>query len=154
MDDRCPRCQTRTPAPARFCARCGLALSGGPFGPPAAGRVRHPSPLAIPDDLEPVDGAVQLYFATESAWGGRRLLGTENIGLRLLNAGYAMRDVRLRVRGVDAAGREVLAIELAAPEWPRGPLTLEVPSYEIREAPAQLKVTLVSAEFAPVDESD
>lgn len=141
-------------AQARFCARCGLSLVGGASGPPLAGRVRHPNPLAIPDEYELVEDAVQLYFATESVWGGRRLLGTENIGLRLLNVGYSLRNVHVRVRGVDEAGREVLSVELCAPELPRGTLLLEVPSYEIKEAPAKLRVAMVSAEFAPVDELD
>ena len=70
----------------------------------------------------------------------------------LLNTGYPLCDVTLRVVGEGEAGRELFAIERAAEDLPRGePVTIEVPSYEITAEPRRLVVSLVAATFSPVD---
>jgi hypothetical protein len=116
------------------------------------GQIRHPEPLPAPEGFEPIRKAADLYHYSESAWGGRRLLGTENIGFRVFNAGYPLRDVTLSIRGEDDGGSQIFAVEHTVEELPRGEqVTLEVASYEIPAEPKRLTVTLVSAEFYPVD---
>ncbi len=151
MNEHCPRCDAETTPEAKFCARCGLSLTGL-HGKAVAGQTRHPSPLAVPDEYELIGGAVDLYFRTESAWGGKRLSGRESIGVVLLNTGYPLCGVTIKVRGEDQAGKELFAIERTADDLPRGePVTVEVPSYEITAEPARLVVLLVSAAFSPID---
>ena len=151
MNEHCPRCDATNTTEAKFCAHCGLSLTGL-HGKPVAGQTRHPDPLAVPDEYELILGAVDLYFRTESAWGGKRLSGTENIGVVVLNTGYPLCDVALKVRGEDEAGKELFAVERTADDLPRGePVTIEVPSYEITAEPSRLVVSLVSAAFSPID---
>lgn len=93
---------------------------------------------------------MHLYYRFESAWGGQRLLDTEGIGLVLLNGGYALRDVVVNVQGQSTDGAMLFEGEYSVPELPRGKETLaEVPSYDVPDRVAALKVSLVSASFAP-----
>lgn len=151
MNDHCPRCDAGTSPEGKFCAQCGLSLIGIE-GEPVAGQTRHPNPLAVPDEYQLIDDAVDLYFRFESAWGGKRLSGTENIGVVLLNTGYPLREVTLRVRGHDEAGQELFSVEQTADELPRGePAQIEIASYEIPADLRRLDVTLVSAAFSPAE---
>lgn len=149
MPCTCPRCDRRNPDEALYCASCGLPQRAWDGGPPVAGRVRHPEPRAAPDGFQRVGDALDLYYRVGSAWGGRRLLDTENIGIAVFNAGFALENAVLAVRGENAAGRAVFDVELTAAALPRGAETLvEVPSYEISEPPVQVRAALVAADFA------
>ena len=152
MDKRCPRCRQSNPDVARFCGRCGLSLEPGVDGKREAGWVRHPDPLVIPEGCERIANAADLYYRTESAWGGRRLSGTENIGVILYNVGYPLCEAVLLVRGSDSEGNELFAVEQVADELPRGErVTVEIASYEIPSPPERLSVALVSAEFVQIE---
>ena len=152
MDERCPRCRQTNLNVARFCGQCGLSLEPGVEGKREAGRVRHPDPLVIPDGCERIINAADVYYRTESAWGGRRLSGTENIGVILYNVGYPLREVVLMVRGYDGEGSELFAVEQVVDELPRGDrVTVEIASYEIPSPPERLSVALVSAEFVQIE---
>ncbi|GAG15174.1 unnamed protein product [marine sediment metagenome] len=128
-----------------------MSLAPGIRGTPVAGQVRHPEPLSVPADFEPIGDAADLYFRSESAWGGQRLLSTESIGVVVLNTGYSLREATFRVRGEDADGKQLFSVEQATEELPRGEeIKLEIASYEIPSGPERLSVALVSAEFSPV----
>lgn len=96
-----------------------------------------------------VERAADLYFRTESAFGGRTLIGTETLGIVLFNGGFDLRNTVVRIAGQSACGTEVLDVEKCVEALPRGLETrIEVPSYEIHEPIANVRVTLVSAEYA------
>ena len=145
----CPRCGTDNPEVASFCRHCGLALIRGPEGLLGAGRLRHPEPLAVPDGYEPVEGAPDLYFRWQAAWGGEVLLGTETLALTGFNAGYPLAAVVLRVRGEDKGGKAMFTVEKEIGSWPcGGEVTVEIASWEMPAAAPKLVVALASAEFA------
>lgn len=144
----CPRCRSENRDDARFCALCGLSLLAERDGPLEAGRVRHPAPAPIPPGLNPVSDAVLLYFGWAPSLGG--LTETESLTLRLFNAGYALQNVRLDVRGEGPDGRVVLARGYDVEHLPRaGEVSVGVPSYDIGGPLRVLRVALSSAEFAP-----
>lgn len=146
----CPRCQTSSPDVARYCRHCGLRLHRGATGILGAGHAAHPEPDTIPDEFRPVTGAADLHYTWESASGGRPLLGTETLQVILLNVGYDLVEVTLRVCGRDPSGQVVADITQEVPELPRARrVPVEVPSYELNAPLAALEVTLVSATFAP-----
>jgi hypothetical protein len=149
MELVCPRCQSANRAAAKFCARCGLSLETGVDGTRRAGRLRDARPLPAPPGLVPVEGAANLYFRWESAFGGEPVLGTEGVQVLLFNAGYSLRNVLLDVRGDGRDGAEVFAVEQPVAELPRGGrAAFEVGSYLIPAALRVVRVALVSAEFA------
>jgi len=93
-------------------------------------------------------GGPDLYFQWEAASGGQALLGTETLAIRLFNAGYGLKKAVLEIDGLDASGREIFSIRQTAEELPRGrEHRMEVPSYEVPSDPADLAVTLLSADL-------
>ncbi len=148
----CPRCGKAVKTEARFCAMCGLSLAPGHNNTHAPGTIPHPNASPTPEDHAPVTEAANLFYRTESAWGGKRLLGTENIGVVLINTGYPLRNVIFRVQGFDDKGNELFSVnhEVKHLEQDR-PATVEVASYDIPSAPADIRVSLMSAEFASID---
>lgn len=153
MNTSCPRCQTSIRGEARFCAKCGLPLTTEDGVISRAGYIRHRYPIPPSPGYEAFESGIDLYYRFESAWGGQRLLDTEGIGLVLLNGGYGLQDVVVRVEGRNASGRTLFDGEYAVPELPRGKeTTVEVPSYDVPEPVGALFVSLVSASFAPATE--
>ena len=145
MDPRCPHCGAENLSVARFCARCGHAIAAGPN---TVGRAAHPSPEAVADGYRKCDRSADLYFRTESAWGGSRLLATENLGLVLLNAGYPLKEAVLRIEGLNGSGQALYEVEHTVEQLPRGKeTTVEIPSYEMTEPANDIRVSLVSAEY-------
>ena len=143
---QCPRCGKGNVAIADFCADCGYPISNSKA---TVGRVPHPSPLAVPDGFRAVAASADLYFGLGSAWGGKRLLTTENLGLTLLNVGYPLRDVAFEIIGLDAAGARLFAVPRRLPAIGRGErIELEIASYEIPDPPDALDVRLVASEYA------
>ncbi len=141
----CPECSAANPPIAQFCARCGRALVGARS---TVGRVAHPAPATPPSGYRPCDEAADLYYRVGSAWGGARLLGTENVGITIFNAGYGLCHVELLVRGLDAAGNTMFQVRQKLAELPRRAETeFEVPSYEMSDAPHDLRVVFVTAEY-------
>jgi len=125
-----------------------LALGAGIDGSNDAGRIRHPQPLAVPQGFTAVGRAADLYFRSESAWGGERLLSTESIGVVLFNAGYPLQEVVLEGRGADQNDKKLFTIEQTVLELPRGEqIKIEVASYELPAPVRALFVALVSAAF-------
>lgn len=152
MHGPCPRCGSANTPAARYCARCGLSLTTAIGGTPEAGRIRHPNALPAPAGYEPFADAADLYWHWESAWGGKRLLGTESIGVLLFNAGYPLSNVTVQITGESQTGRRLFEVQQTAEELPRGePVMVEVASYDIPSPPERLRVSLVSAEFGAVD---
>lgn len=148
----CPRCGRSTKTDANFCAMCGLSLAPGINNTHAPGTIPHPTPSAPPENHAPVTDAADIYYRTESAWGGQRLLGTENIGVILHNTGYPLRNVIFRVQGFDDTNNEIFNVKQELKTLRQNePTTLEVASYDIPSAPTDIRVSLVSADFAPVD---
>ena len=149
MELACPRCHTSNHGVARFCGHCGMLLESMDGGPLVAGRMRHPEPLSAPDGFLPCGLAANLFFHTESAWGGKRLLGTEGLTVTLFNGGYALEDVVLEVRGEDQSGQDRFVLHHRAGALPRGQrVASEVPSYELAEPVRAIRVSLASAEYA------
>lgn len=146
----CPRCRAANRGVARFCARCGLVLDGAAGGG-APGRVRHPQPLPQPAGSRACANAVDLFFAMESAWGGKPILATEGLAVTLHNCGYPLEQAVIRVAGFGPAGGRTFQVEHSPGELPRGmPVRVEIPSYELPDDRiAHIEVTLVSAAFAP-----
>lgn len=142
----CGECGAGNLPVAHFCSQCGRPLDASPQ---TVGRVAHPAPSAVPDGYRKCDMAADLYFSVGSAWGGTRLLGTENLGVSIFNAGYSLKNVELRVEGRDGLGHCVCEFCHKLADAPRrAELSFEVPSYEISDAPAVVTVTLVSAEYS------
>lgn len=148
METECPRCLCRNRDIARFCARCGLSLEIGVDGTRRAGRIRHPRPAVVPDGYLPVDGAADLHFRSESSLGGETLIETEGLSVVVFNAGYALREVELAVRGEGSGGKELFNVVHSVGELAqaRG-VSVEIPSYELPAPLRELKLALVSAEF-------
>jgi hypothetical protein len=139
---------------ARFCACCGLPLTAGIDGTRRPGLIAHPTPLPPPENAgwQRVADAADLYFRLESAWGGQRVLDTENIGLLIFNAGYPLQEIVVNVTPAADAGAEPFAADYQIPALPRGQSTsVEIPSWEMRSAMEEVQVRLVSAEFAAED---
>lgn len=151
--DRCPRCQRRNRSEARYCAGCGLSLAPGVDGTHRAGRTRHPEPLAAPEGFERVGGSADLYCMQSSAWGGGRVSPAENIALSVFNAGFALREVVLRLadaEGIDGGWSETCEVG----ELPRGArVSVEVASWRMGEGVGRLRVSLESAEYSPPEET-
>lgn len=146
---RCPRCGATNRDIARFCARCALALAPGVDGTQRAGRIRHPRPATVPDGYSPCGEAADLHYRMESSLGGNVLIGTEGVNVVVFNAGYSLREVVLCARGEGNSGRELFSIERAVAALPQGKeVTIEIPSYELSAPLRELKLGLVSAEFA------
>ncbi len=133
---------------AHFCAQCGLMLEVGAQGVRGAGRAPHRDALPAPEKYESIQQAANLHFRSEAAGGGAPLLGTEALMVTVFNGGYDLCEVVLRLRGQDAAGQELVAVEREINEWPRGEsVELEIPSYELPDIVHALSVELVTAEF-------
>lgn len=148
----CPRCDRSNRGEARFCAHCGLPLFDERGERATGGRLRHPYPEPPPSGFEPVGDAVELYWRSESSFGGQRLIGTEGIGVRLFNGGFPLKEATFVVCGQDKEGRDVFTSEFAMALLPRGrEVTLEVPSYELPDSIRTVRVKLKSAGFATED---
>lgn len=141
----CAECNERNAATAQFCRYCGRSLDASAS---SAGRASHPNPIKPPAGFGPVERAADLHYRLESVSGGPTLIGTESISVVLWNAGYALRDVVIRVNGRDAAGHVAVDVEKSAMIVARGEeVRIEVPSYDIGSPVKDLRVSLVSAEF-------
>jgi hypothetical protein len=152
MAMQCPRCSRSNPDVARFCRHCGLVLKLGARGPLGPGHVPHPEPAAVPSGFEPIAGSENLYFHWTALGGGRPLLGTEPLALQVINVGYGLREVVLRVTGSDENGRALCTLEREIAEWLFGvEVDLEIASYELPDRVRALQVELVQAEFAAED---
>lgn len=151
MNRACPRCGHAIRPAARFCGGCGLALIYLGEKVESAVRLPHPAPLAAPEGFRPCEDAPSLMVAMRHAWGGEALLDTEPCVVHVFNAGYDLRDVKLRIAGMDEAGREAFVVEREIASLPRGhEEVLELASWEL--APAKrLAVRLVGASFTPAE---
>jgi len=146
MERACLQCGATGTAAARYCGQCGRPLEADSA---LVGRVRHPRPATPPAGFRRCERAENLYYRSESAWGGDRLLGTEGLSLVLWNAGYALTDVVFGIEGLSASGDSVFQLTHAVAALPRGEETTEeIPSYEIDRPAESLRVTLESAAYA------
>jgi hypothetical protein len=146
QNDRiCGECNGRNVGAGGFCRHCGKPLD---VASTTAGRAVHMSPLPKPSAMSPVDSAADLYFRTESAFGGPTLIGTEALGMILYNGGFTLRSVVIHIEGFAKDGSRALDTEKSLERLPRGLETrVEVPSYEIDEPLHRVKVSFVSAEY-------
>jgi hypothetical protein len=148
METLCPRCEVANPAVARFCRACGLSLALGLDGTRDAGRVGHPRPSVLPPGYQGCEGAADLFFQAESAWGGAALLATEGVKIVVFNRGYSLRDVQLQVVGQGEGDKRLFEIVHGLDDLPHGRnFAIEVPSYELPAPLRLLKVTLLSARY-------
>jgi hypothetical protein len=132
---------------ARFCPGCGLIL---PVDATSIfpGQVADPRALSVPSGFEPCAGAPDLFFAWESAFGGRALLGTEGIRIRVFNRGYSLANLQIRATGWADDESIVFDVQQAVDELGRGKMaSVEIPSYELRSAASRVNLQLISAEF-------
>lgn len=144
----CPRCRSDNRGPARFCAHCGLSLTSSLNGTNEPGKIRHPQPLPAPAGFAPVTDAADLFYKLESAWGGQRVLDTENIGLLIFNAGYPLREVTIRATAESVSDAKPFAAEYAIAELTRGKsVRLEISSWEMPDSVKTPAIRLGSAEF-------
>lgn len=142
----CSSCGRGNVAVAEFCRFCGQPLGDSPA---TVGRVSHPNPISTPDGYRRVNSSADLYFQVGSAWGGRRLLATENLGLTFFNAGFSLKEVEISVDGYDKSGGRLFELPRAVESLDRGErLSIEVPSYDIPEPPHEVDVRLVEAKYA------
>jgi hypothetical protein len=149
MVNPCPRCKRTSPEGARFCATCGLFLGGVSAGEAVAGRIHDPRATGAPPGFTACERAADLYYRCDGPWGGGVLLGTEGATIEVRNTGYPLTDVVLRIRGEDADGRVLFALEREIASLPRGQtVAVEVASYEVSAPYRALKVSLASAVFA------
>jgi hypothetical protein len=89
-----------------------------------------------------------LYWRSESSLGGEALIATEGVSVSVFNAGYALRDVTMRLSGAGDQNRELFDIERSISElYHGGAAVVEIPSYEVPAPLRHLKVSLESAEF-------
>ncbi|MBX3395684.1 MAG: hypothetical protein KF841_09985 [Phycisphaerae bacterium] len=141
----CAECNERNAATAQFCRYCGRSLDAAVS---SAGRASHPNPIRPPDGFCPVECAADLHYRMESVSGGPTLIGTESMRVVLWNAGYALRDVVIRVIGRDEAWQLAVDVEKSVTTVARGQeVRIEVPSYDIELPVKSHRVSLVSAEF-------
>lgn len=144
-DGVCGECGADNVPVAHFCSQCGYPLDASPR---TVGRVSHPSPAVVPEGYRKCGLAADLYYRVGSVWGGSRLLGTENLGISIFNAGYGLADVELRVEGLSRHGDPVFDFRQKLSTLPRrAEVSFEVPSYEITEPPAEVRVDLASAAY-------
>lgn len=144
-DSACSECGAGNLAVAHFCGKCGRPLDNSPQ---TVGRVAHPTPAAVPSGFQRCDQTADLHYRLGSAWGGARLLATENVGVTVFNAGYALRRIELVVEGLDARGKSLFRLRQTLDRLPRrSEMAFEVPSYELADGTANLRVELVSAEY-------
>ncbi len=146
----CPRCNTSNRVVARYCRRCGLWLEplaqGGSLPP---GRWPHPAALPPPSGCAPIERSAQLWWRSESAFGGRTLLPTEGLRIALFNGGYTLEEVALEILGADQAGRQACRCTEQIERIEQGRLlTVELPSYEIQRPLRALRLRLLAARFA------
>jgi len=117
------------------------------------GRIPRPDPAEVPAGMTPCEDAAQLYYAWESSSGGERLSAAEAISVTVFNAGYALRDLELRVRGLGRDNSIVFDKCEEVAEIGHGMRAeFEVASYLIAEPMRVLKVALVSAGFTEATE--
>lgn len=149
----CPRCQQENTSVARFCARCGLWLEPGPGGGLlGAGQVPHPQPATVPQGMQLIQNAAELYYAWCSASGGRPLLGTEALCIRVFNAGYPLAEVELQLLALDQHGQSVCRVTRELRTWDTGETQeLELASYELPRPVQDVRVELVQAAFHTPD---
>ncbi len=96
-----------------------------------------------------MQGAPDLSYRLESAWGGSSPLGAEALAVVLFNGGHPLRDAVIELTGKDAGGREVFTVRQTVEKLPRGAESrVEIPSYELPDEPGGMAVSLVSAELA------
>lgn len=149
MATNCPRCGISNPDVARFCRRCGLVLKMGARGPLGAGRAPHRDPLPPPEGFEPIGSAKNLHFRWQVVGGGTPLLGTEPLELSVFNGGYGLKEVVLRVIGLDESGSALCQLEREISQWQRGAtVTLEIASYDLPDRVRGIGVELIKTEFA------
>ncbi|MCB9852615.1 MAG: zinc ribbon domain-containing protein [Phycisphaerales bacterium] len=145
-DGICGECGANNVPVAHFCSQCGQPLDASPR---TVGRTPHPVPANVPEGYRKCDRAADLHFKVGSAWGGTRLLGTENLGITVFNAGYGLEQVEIRVTGQNSEGRDVFEFRQVLASVPRrAELSFEVPSYEISEPPSDVRVELISAVYS------
>jgi hypothetical protein len=120
-------------------------------GVESAVRLAHPSPLPAPPGFQPCEDGAGLFVCVRHAWGGEALLSTEPLIVHVFNAGYDVRDVKLRIAGVGKDGHEAFAIEREIASLPRGEeRQLELASWELSPA-ERLTVKMTGASFAPAE---
>lgn len=145
-DGICGECGAGNLPVAHFCCQCGHPLDASPR---TVGRAPHPAPANVAAGYRKCDRAADLYFKIGSAWGGTRLLGTENLGITIFNAGYGLEQVEFWVTGVNAEGQGVFGCRQNLASMPRrAEVSFEVPSYEISEPPSDVRVELISAVYS------
>lgn len=146
----CPRCDRVNPSVARYCGRCGLALA---VGAGDGNGVRHARPAerpVPPDGFVACPNSEALHYCCESESGGRPLLWTESLIVRLFNSGPTLRGLSVRVVGVGEDGREVFSVVREADVLGHGEeRPVSVASYEVPEPIDRIMVLLQTADVSP-----
>jgi len=112
------------------------------------GRWPHPAALPPPAGYAPIEQSAQLWWRSESAFGGQTLLPTEGLRIALFNGGYTLEEVALEILGADEAGQPACRCTEQIERIEQGRLlTVELPSYEIQRPLRALRLRLLAARF-------
>ncbi len=140
---RCRRCNAANRLTARFCARCGAAISSSDV---VAIPAQPPPSLSPPPGFTRCDGAPELFFKWQQ--GEDLALGAEEVTLTLFNGGQDLRDLCLKIQGVTIDDQS-FAIEKMTKDLQRGAiLATQLHSFELPGQLARLSVSIESAVFA------
>lgn len=143
----CDRCREPARPGAMYCPRCGdpLRLAG------MAASARSPAPSSEAPGAKgcswrTCDNAADVQYRWGSAWGGQRLLGTENIEVTIINRGRPLRSVVVEVRGRSANGLLPVRMFQEIEELPRNrEVRFELASYEMPDEIEELNLSIVSS---------
>ncbi|GJQ26838.1 MAG: hypothetical protein HBSAPP02_18700 [Phycisphaerae bacterium] len=143
----CDRCRESARPGAMYCPRCGEPL--GLAGMTASATAPAPSseaPGAKGSSWRACDNAADVQYRWGSAWGGQRLLGTENIEVAIINRGRPLRSVVLEIRGRSPNGLPPVRMFQEIEELPRNrEVRFELASYEMPDEIEELNLSIVSS---------
>ncbi|QDV90481.1 hypothetical protein RAS2_15600 [Phycisphaerae bacterium RAS2] len=143
----CEGCKESARPGAMYCPRCGEPLKlAGMADSSVAQKPAHSGLKAKSPNWQACDNAADVQYRWGSAWGGPRLLGTENIEVAIVNRGRPLRSVVLEVRGRSANGLPPVRMFQEIEELPPNrEVRFELASYEMPDEIEELSLSIVSS---------
>jgi hypothetical protein len=138
-----------------YCSRCGESLPAVPMPNEAAWRGVKKTNVesagsqpgaSTGGGWRSCDNAADVKYRWGSAWGGRRLLGTENIEVSVVNHGAKLGGVVLELRGLRRGGGKAVRLFQEIGDMPPGrEVSFELASYELPDDVEDLVVSIVTS---------
>lgn len=143
----CDRCKESARLAAMYCPRCGEPLKQAEMtGSPVAQGQTLTAPQSKSNAWRACDNAADVQYRWGSAWGGQRLLGTENIEVAIVNRGRPLRSVVVEIRGRSANGLPPVRMFQEIEELPPNrEVRFELASYEMPDEIEELNLSIVSS---------